>query len=64
MCVLSDTAKMIGLPQVFWHEHGIGGGVIQVRHIAYCAHVHALSHTENFCRCLYRNSDVSEILTC
>jgi len=22
---------MIGLPQVFWHEHGIGGGVIQVR---------------------------------
>ena len=29
-CVWSFTAKMIGLPQVFWHEHGIGGGVIQV----------------------------------
>jgi len=29
-CVWSCTAKMIGLPQVFWHENGIGGGVIQV----------------------------------
>jgi len=36
MCVLCDTAKMIGLPQVFWHEHGIGGGVIQVRHSLLC----------------------------
>ena len=24
------TAKMIGLPPVFLHENGIGGGVIQV----------------------------------
>ncbi|ELU11164.1 hypothetical protein CAPTEDRAFT_119245 [Capitella teleta] len=27
--VLDWLAKMIGLPPVFWHEHGIGGGVIQ-----------------------------------
>jgi aromatic-L-amino-acid decarboxylase len=27
--VLDWLAKMIGLPQIFWHEHGIGGGVIQ-----------------------------------
>jgi len=31
MCSFSFAAKMIGLPQIFWHEHGIGGGVIQVR---------------------------------
>jgi len=24
------AAKMIGLPPVFWHEHGVGGGVLQV----------------------------------
>lgn len=24
------AAKMIGLPPVFMHEHGLGGGVIQV----------------------------------
>ena len=26
----SVLAKMIGLPPIFWHEHGIGGGVLQV----------------------------------
>lgn len=29
-CWLLHAAKMIGLPPVFWHEHGIGGGVLQV----------------------------------
>jgi len=40
---------MIGLPQVFWHEHGIGGGVIQVRNSFTLPDriMHALSHVEN-----------------
>jgi hypothetical protein len=25
------SAKMVGLPPIFWHEHGIGGGVLQVK---------------------------------
>lgn len=30
-CVfLLFIAKMIDLPRIFWHEQGIGGGVIQV----------------------------------
>ena len=28
--VTDVAAKMIGLPPVFWHEHGLGGGVLQV----------------------------------
>jgi len=40
--VFWSTAKMIGLPQVFWHEYGIGGGVIQVRHTYFTEFVYIL----------------------
>jgi len=34
----SSLAKMIDLPRIFWHEQGIGGGVIQVaKHL--CVHI-------------------------